>query len=171
MTAPERRSENTPLTASSLVERVTGIEPALSAWESSGKRPLSSSSCYSCTSDPRTCPMGALESSPVRQVCETSVRGNYRIRRCQRPCCRARRRATLPSLGRQVGCPSRRRARSCCSNDPTVTNYSCRNYGRIAATTGERFSAVRGPRRASRWSGGYGPYLSPRRTGSRRGSH
>jgi hypothetical protein len=33
MTAPERRSENTPLAASSLVERVTGIEPALSAWE------------------------------------------------------------------------------------------------------------------------------------------
>ena len=34
MTAPELRSGNTALAACSPLERVTGIEPALSAWES-----------------------------------------------------------------------------------------------------------------------------------------
>jgi len=38
-------------------------------------RPLSASPCYSCTSGPRACPTGTPESSPVRPVCETNVRG------------------------------------------------------------------------------------------------
>jgi hypothetical protein len=57
-----------------VLERVTGIEPALSAWESSGERPLSVSPCYSCTSGSRACPTGAPESGSVRPVCETDVR-------------------------------------------------------------------------------------------------
>ena len=43
------------------------------------ERPLSAPRCYSCTSGPRKCPRGAPESCPVQQVCETNVRGNYRI--------------------------------------------------------------------------------------------
>ena len=40
MTTPDLRSEKTALAARSLLERVTGIEPALSAWESVPSGPV-----------------------------------------------------------------------------------------------------------------------------------
>jgi hypothetical protein len=68
-----------PLTCDFALERVTGIEPALSAWESSGERPLSASPCYFRTSGPRTYPTRAPKSSLVRPVCETRVRGRPEV--------------------------------------------------------------------------------------------